>query len=71
MAEYNAVLIGSGINSLVAGAMLARAGWRDCVQERDDKLGGIIKIDEITEPGFHHAYGFINRHEFDRNERRK
>lgn len=54
MAEYDAVLVGSGINSLVAGAMLARDGWNVCVLERNDYLGGGIKTAEITEPGFHH-----------------
>jgi phytoene dehydrogenase-like protein len=54
MAEHDAVLVGSGINSLVAGAMLARDGWDVCVLERNDYLGGAIKTAEITEPGFHH-----------------
>lgn len=54
MAEYDAVLVGSGINSLVAGAMLARGGWSVCVLERNDWLGGSIKTSEITETGFHH-----------------
>ncbi|MDQ3375486.1 MAG: NAD(P)/FAD-dependent oxidoreductase [Actinomycetota bacterium] len=54
MAECDAVLVGSGINSLVAGAMLARDGWNVCVLERNDYLGGGIKTAEITEPGFHH-----------------
>lgn len=54
MAEHDAVLVGSGINSLVAGAMLARAGWDVCVLERNDWLGGAIKTAEITKPGFHH-----------------
>lgn len=54
MAEYDAVLVGSGINSLVAGAMLARGGWSVCVLERNEWLGGSIKTSEITEPGFHH-----------------
>lgn len=54
MTEYDAVLVGSGINSLVAGAMLARDGWNVCVLERNNYLGGGIKTAEITEPGFHH-----------------
>ncbi|QIN80089.1 NAD(P)-binding protein [Rubrobacter marinus] len=54
MAEYDAVLVGSGINSLVAGAMLARGGWSVCVLERNDYLGGAIKTAEITQPGFRH-----------------
>jgi phytoene dehydrogenase-like protein len=54
MRRYDAIAIGSGINSLVAGALLARAGWRVCVLERNEWLGGAIKTAEITEPGFVH-----------------
>ncbi len=54
MADYDAVIVGSGINSLAAGAILAKAGWRVCVLERSDYLGGAIKTAELTEPGFHH-----------------
>src|SRR5919204_4150671 len=54
MARYDAVVIGSGINSLAAGALLARAGWRVCILERADRLGGAIRTEEITEPGFVH-----------------
>ena len=52
--DYDAVIVGSGINSLVAGAVLARGGWRVCVLERNDELGGAIRTAEITEPGFTH-----------------
>ncbi len=52
--RYDAVAIGSGINSLVAGALLAKAGWRVCVLEQNDWLGGAIRTAEITEPGFVH-----------------
>ena len=54
MADYDAVIVGSGINSLAAGAILAKAGWRVCVLERSDYLGGAVKTAELTEPGFHH-----------------
>jgi phytoene dehydrogenase-like protein len=52
--RFDAVIVGSGINSLAAGALLARAGWSVCILERNDWLGGAIKTAEITEPGFHH-----------------
>ena len=52
--RYDAVAIGSGINSLVAAALLAKAGWSVCVLERNDWLGGAIRTAEITEPGFVH-----------------
>lgn len=54
MPDYDAVIVGSGVNSLACGALLARGGWRVCVLERNDWLGGAIKTEELTEPGFHH-----------------
>ena len=54
MAEYDAVIVGSGVNSLACGALLAREGWRVCVLERNDWLGGAIHTAELTEPGYHH-----------------
>ncbi|HET9674245.1 MAG TPA: NAD(P)/FAD-dependent oxidoreductase [Gaiellaceae bacterium] len=54
MAEYDAVLVGSGINSLACGALLARAGWSVAIFEREDVLGGAVRTAEITEPGFVH-----------------
>jgi phytoene dehydrogenase-like protein len=54
MAEYDAVIVGSGVNSLACGALLARGGWRVCVLERNDWLGGAIHTAELTDPGFHH-----------------
>ena len=54
MADYDAVFVGSGINSLAGAALLARAGWRVCVLERERELGGAIKTAELTEPGFLH-----------------
>jgi phytoene dehydrogenase-like protein len=54
VADYDAVVVGSGVNGLACGALLARAGWRVCVLERNDWLGGAIRTAELTEPGFHH-----------------
>jgi phytoene dehydrogenase-like protein len=51
---YDAVFVGSGINSLVGAALLARAGWRVCVLERNDWLGGAIRTAEVTAPGYRH-----------------
>src|SRR3954449_5175057 len=48
------VLVGSGINSLACGALLARAGRHVVVLERNDWPGGCIRTAEITLPGFHH-----------------
>lgn len=51
---FDAVVVGSGINSLVCAALLGRAGWNACVLERADDLGGAVRTAEITQPGFHH-----------------
>lgn len=52
--RYDVVVVGSGINSLVGAALLARAGKRVAVLEREDRLGGAIHTAEITEPGYLH-----------------
>ena len=54
MADHDAVLVGSGINSLACAALLARAGWDVCMLERSGHLGGAIQTAELTEPGFLH-----------------
>ena len=54
MAEHDAIIVGSGVNSLACGAFLARAGWRVAVVERESELGGAVRTAELTEPGFHH-----------------
>jgi phytoene dehydrogenase-like protein len=48
------VVIGSGINGLVASAELARAGRQVVLVERNDRIGGFIASDELTLPGFVH-----------------
>src|SRR6266850_8407253 len=54
MREADAVIVGSGINSLACAALLARGGWSVLVLEREDVLGGAIRTAEITEPGYVH-----------------
>jgi phytoene dehydrogenase-like protein len=54
VAEHDAVIVGSGVNSLACGALLAKAGWKVCVLERNDRLGGCIRTEELTEPGYVH-----------------
>ena len=48
------VIIGSGINGLVAAAMLALKGERVLVLEREPVAGGCLRTDQVTLPGFHH-----------------
>ena len=55
MATFDAVFVGSGINSLVGAALLAREGWSVCVLERNDVAGGCIRTStDLTLPGFTH-----------------
>src|SRR3954452_20786665 len=54
MSDFDAVIVGSGVNSLACAALLAKAGWRVCVLERNDRFGGCIRTEELTEPGYVH-----------------
>ena len=55
MAGFDAVFVGSGINSLAGAALLSKAGWSVCVLERNDELGGCIRTStDLTLPGFTH-----------------
>ena len=55
MATFDAVFVGSGINSLAGAALLAREGWSVCVLERNDVAGGCIRTStDLTLPGFTH-----------------
>jgi phytoene dehydrogenase-like protein len=48
------IIIGSGINGLVAASLLALNGDKVLVLEREDRIGGCLFTDEITLPGFQH-----------------
>ena len=52
--NVDVLIVGSGINSLVCAALLARKGRKVCVLEREPVLGGCIRTDELTLPGFRH-----------------
>jgi phytoene dehydrogenase-like protein len=54
VADHDAVVVGSGINSLACAALLGRGGWNVRVLEREDELGGAIRTAELTEPGYLH-----------------
>jgi len=54
MNNYDYILVGSGINALVAAALLGKKGYKVLVLERNDRFGGCLRTEEITEPGFHH-----------------
>lgn len=48
------VIIGSGINALVAAALLSRKGKKVLVLEREAVAGGCLRTDGATLPGFTH-----------------
>ena len=54
MSEPDHIIVGSGINALVCASMLAGKGGKVLVLERNDRIGGCIRTDEITAPGFIH-----------------
>ncbi|NNE51311.1 MAG: NAD(P)/FAD-dependent oxidoreductase [Sulfitobacter sp.] len=54
MASFDHLIIGSGINALVAAAMLSRKGDSVLVIEKEDRIGGCMYTDEVTLPGYHH-----------------
>ncbi|GAB2459522.1 NAD(P)/FAD-dependent oxidoreductase [Nocardioides hungaricus] len=61
MDEYDAIVVGSGINGLVAAAELATVGWSVAIVERNDEVGGFIASGERTLPGFvHDTYSSIH-----------
>lgn len=54
MTSYDAIVIGAGINGMVAAAELAGAGWQVALVDDHDQIGGFIASDAVTEPGFIH-----------------
>lgn len=48
------IIIGSGINALVAAALLSRKGKKVTLLERSDRAGGCMRTEEVTLPGFSH-----------------
>ena len=52
--EPDYIVVGSGINALVCAAILGGKGERVLVLERNDRIGGCMRSDEITAPGFVH-----------------
>jgi phytoene dehydrogenase-like protein len=54
MAEVEAIVVGSGPNGLAAAIILARAGVSVRVLEAADVVGGGMRTEELTLPGYAH-----------------
>jgi phytoene dehydrogenase-like protein len=54
MADADYVIVGGGVNGLVAAAMLGKKGRKVLLLERNDRIGGCLRSEEITAPGFVH-----------------
>lgn len=51
---FDVIIVGSGINSLVCAALLALNKRKVLMLERESEIGGCIRTDELTLPGFYH-----------------
>lgn len=51
---YDAIIIGSGPNGLAAGIELAQSGYSVLILEAHDEVGGGMRTDALTIPGFLH-----------------
>lgn len=54
------LIIGAGINGLVAAADLAARGKKVRVLERGPRAGGAVRTEELTLPGFRHDVAAMN-----------
>ena len=54
MNQPDYIIAGSGINALVAASLLAKKGKRVLVLERNAEIGGCLRTEELTAPGFLH-----------------
>ena len=52
--SYDAVVVGAGPNGLSAAIRLAEADLSVLLVEAEDRIGGAVKTDELTLPGFLH-----------------
>jgi phytoene dehydrogenase-like protein len=58
--QFDAVLIGAGVNTLAAALHLSARGQRVAVFEQADVPGGAVKTGDYTLPGFRHDWAAMN-----------
>ena len=54
MSDPDYIIVGSGINALVAASLLGKKGRKVLVLERHAQIGGCLRTEEIIGPGFVH-----------------
>jgi phytoene dehydrogenase-like protein len=54
---FDVVVVGAGPNGLVAAVVLAMRGGRVLLVEAADRVGGALRTEELTLPGFRHDVG--------------
>ena len=64
MSQFDAIVVGSGLNGLAAAVHLSAKGWRVLVLERQALAGGAVKTTECTLPGFRHDLYAMNLSSF-------
>ena len=52
--EYDAIVVGSGPNGLASAIYLQQKGLSVLMVEAKDSIGGGLRTEEITLPGFKH-----------------
>ncbi len=60
MSEYDAIVVGAGVNGLASAVHLSQRGWKVLVLERAAKAGGAVRTEEITLPGYRHDLYAMN-----------
>ncbi|WP_137700779.1 phytoene desaturase family protein [Marimonas lutisalis] len=60
MSQFDTIVIGAGVNGLVAGAVLARRGKSVCILEQGDTVGGMAGLTSSDGPALAHLIYNLN-----------